>query len=92
MKDLIKKIYLNFMGYNKPYSLDNQSYFKTCIKKIDMPVATISFDDQSPYYNVNRNIDYGLLNGQMDNYLDILLKKMLNYIFYYPLFLIKILK
>ena len=74
MKKLLKKIYLKSTNKSLPYSL-NSVKIDCQVLSLDEPTATISFDDQSPVYDVDRNIDYGIINGVLDNYLDELLNK-----------------
>ena len=74
MKKLLKKIYLKSTNKSLPYSL-NSVKIDSQVLSLDEPTATISFDDQSPVYDVDRNIDYGIINGVLDNYLDELLNK-----------------
>ena len=57
-----------------PYSL-NSKIIDSQVLSLNKPTATISFDDQSPVYDVKRDIDYGIINGVLDKYLDKLLKK-----------------
>lgn len=74
MRKLIKKIYLKANNNYLPYSLKSLKLDSTVLT-LERSIAVISFDDQSPVYDVNRNIDYGISNGILDLYLDELLKK-----------------
>ena len=74
MKKLLKKIFLKSRNMSLPYSL-SPARIGNQVLSLDEPIATISFDDQSPVFDVDRNIDYGIINGVLDNYLEELLNK-----------------
>ena len=75
MRRTIKKVLLKSRNLSLPYSLAVKVSLEPEEIRLNQSFAVISFDDQSPVFDENRNIDYGVINGELDKFLKEMLQK-----------------
>lgn len=75
MRRTIKKVLIRAKKLSRPYSLAAEVPLNSQDIRLSQSFAVISFDDQSPVFNENRIIDYGIVNGELDKYLREMLRK-----------------